>query len=309
MNNFYDVLTAEEIAVYTLRQLFRQHGYSQYKMSKFEEYDLYAGNKDFLISEKLITFTDTDGRLLALKPDVTLSIIKNTRDKDGTLKLCYDESVYRISGSTRSFREITQVGLECIGEVGSEEVAEVVTLAVKSLDSLSDSGVLEISHLGIISGALSYIGISGREEAEVFKLLSDKNRDGVAKYLLSIGKTEKDAELVASLADLYGAPEDIIGSLDSYALNEESKTAVEEIKHLVALLKKKGVLDKITIDFSVVNDMSYYNGFAIKGFIEGVPTSVLSGGQYDKLMKKMDRRAKGIGFAVYLDEIGRGKNA
>ena len=309
MNNFYDVLSPEEIAVYTIRQLFRQHGYSQYKMSKFEEYDLYADNKDFLISEKLITFTDTDGRLLALKPDVTLSIIKNTRDKDGTLKLCYDESVYRVSGSTRSFREITQVGLECIGDVGTEEIAEVVELAVKSLDSLSESGVLEISHLGIISGALSYIGATERERAEVFSLLSDKNRDGLSEYLLSTGKSASDSELIASLADLYGAPGKVVEALDAYLLNEETKESVEEMKSLIALLEGKGVLNKITIDFSVVNDMSYYNGFAIKGFIEGVPTSVLSGGQYDKLMKKMDRRARGIGFAVYLDEIGRGKNA
>ncbi|MCE2604206.1 ATP phosphoribosyltransferase regulatory subunit, partial [Pseudomonas aeruginosa] len=62
-----------------LRGLYEQYGYKKYKMSKFEEYSLYVENKDFLASDKVITFTDLDGRLLALKPDVTLSIIKNTQ--------------------------------------------------------------------------------------------------------------------------------------------------------------------------------------------------------------------------------------
>ena len=52
-------------------------------MSRFEEYDLYVANKDFLISDEVITFTDRSGRLLAMKPDVTLSIIKNAPDISG----------------------------------------------------------------------------------------------------------------------------------------------------------------------------------------------------------------------------------
>ena len=84
-----------ERAVFALRSLYRAHGYSQYKMSKFEEYDLYVRNKSFLISDHVITFTDTMGRLLALKPDVTLSIVKNSRDTAGLQKVYYNENVYR----------------------------------------------------------------------------------------------------------------------------------------------------------------------------------------------------------------------
>ena len=71
--------TFQEKVMFGLRSLYRSYGYTQYKMSKFEEYDLYAKNKDFLISDGVITFTDTNGKLMALKPDVTLSIIKNKR--------------------------------------------------------------------------------------------------------------------------------------------------------------------------------------------------------------------------------------
>ena len=72
------VLREEERAVYKMRELYGSYGYLQYKVSKFEEYDLYAKNKSFLVSDKLLTFTDTNGKLMALKPDVTLSIIKNS---------------------------------------------------------------------------------------------------------------------------------------------------------------------------------------------------------------------------------------
>ena len=73
------ILKNDEKAVFELRRLYRDSGYSQFKMSKFEEYDLYSENKDFLVSDGVITFNDTNGRLLALKPDVTLSILKTSR--------------------------------------------------------------------------------------------------------------------------------------------------------------------------------------------------------------------------------------
>ena len=71
------ILKNEERAILKLRSLYKKYGYMPFKMSKFEEYDLYVRNKDFLISDRVITFNDTNGKLLALKPDVTLSIIKN----------------------------------------------------------------------------------------------------------------------------------------------------------------------------------------------------------------------------------------
>ena len=92
------VLKNEERVLFNLRALYQRYGYAQYKMSKFEEYDLYVRNKDFLVSDHMITFTDTNGKLMALKPDVTLSIIKNTQDvSDAVEKVYYNENVYRVS--------------------------------------------------------------------------------------------------------------------------------------------------------------------------------------------------------------------
>ncbi len=59
------------------------------------------------------------------------------------------------------------------------------------------------------------------------------------------------------------------------------------------------------MDFSIVSDTNYYNGIVFRGFIDGVPASVLSGGQYDKLMQRMGRKSRAIGFAVYMDQLER----
>ena len=74
----WTILRSGEQIMYRLRGLYERYGYRRFKMSKFEEYDLYVRNKDFLVSDRMITFTDALGILMALKPDVTLSIIKNT---------------------------------------------------------------------------------------------------------------------------------------------------------------------------------------------------------------------------------------
>ena len=78
------LLKKDERVSSSLRALFQQHGYRKFKMSKFEEYDFYAENRSFLHSEAILTFTGLDGKLLALKPDVTLSIVKNTKGSRDT---------------------------------------------------------------------------------------------------------------------------------------------------------------------------------------------------------------------------------
>ena len=132
-----NVLKNEEKAMMNLRTLYGNYGYTQYKMSKFEEYDLYVRNKNFLKSDQIITFNDQNGRLMALRPDVTLSIVKNTKDcGDKLCKYYYNENVYRLSNTNDEFKERMQVGLECIGNIDVYSMSEVILLAEKSLETI-----------------------------------------------------------------------------------------------------------------------------------------------------------------------------
>ena len=303
MKNVLDILSPEELLGYKLCALYSTYGYGKYRMSKFEEYDLYVKNKEFLISDSVITFTDTDGKLLALKPDVTLSIIKNSKDNaNEALKVYYNENVYRVSKGTQSFKEIRQAGLEYLGKVNNDTLIEVITLAKKSLDEICNSNVLEISQLDLVKEILSYALVSESGKKKIVTYLASKNMQGVEKVCEEEGLSEESATLIQKLVTTYGKAEKVIQKLNEFKVSEKASKAVDDLVYIVAGLKNNGI--SVSIDFSIVSDMSYYNGLAFKGFVEGVPVSVLSGGQYDALMKKMNKKSQAVGFAVYLDEMG-----
>ncbi|MBE6651372.1 MAG: hypothetical protein E7613_08690 [Ruminococcaceae bacterium] len=297
-----DILKNEERAIFTLRALYKEFGYLPFKMSKFEEYDLYVRNKDFLVSDSVITFNDTNGALLALKPDVTLSIIKNTTDKPGCKeKVYYNENVYRVSGSTHRFKEIMQTGLECIGDIDLYDIFEVLYLAARSLDTISGDFALDISHMGVFKAVLDATGKDEIFKKEIIRLVSEKNRHEAESLLKEASVDASLASNLIAFIDLYGKPDDVIARLDEICTEDDSKAALSSLKQIWALLSKTEYADRIRVDFSVINDMNYYNGFVFKGFLNGIPEGVLAGGQYDALMERMGRRSGAIGFALYLD--------
>ena len=302
MKEMNSVLRNEDKAVLSLRTLYQSYGYAQYKMSKFEEYDLYVRNKSFLVSDHVITFTDTNGKLMALKPDVTLSIVKNSKDlPDSVQKVYYDEKVYRAYGGDYSFREIPQVGLECLGEIDDYCLLEVVSLAAQSLSCISEDFVLDISHLGLLSAVLSEMALSGQVRGELISCIGEKNRHGIREICLREGVSEDATDAIITLVDTYGSPERVLPVLRKRFSTGEAAEALEQLSTLCAALAERFSNEKIRLDFSVVSDLSYYNGIVFKGFINGISSDVLSGGQYDKLMQKMGKRAGAVGFAVYLD--------
>ena len=299
------VLKNDERILFRLRALYRAHGYMQYKMSKFEEYDLYARNKDFLISDNVITFTDTNGKLMALKPDVTLSIIKNSKDGAGVRKVYYSENVYRVSGNSRAYREIMQTGLECVGEIDDYAITEVLMLAANSLARISSDYVLDISHLDIVSAVIDELNVDGATRTALLAAVGEKNLHGIAELAQKAGAPAEKTEVLRRLVMLQGSPDSVLSTLRELLQGTQALDAVNRLSRIVAALCASGCGEKLRVDFSVINDMSYYNGIVFKGFVNGVPTGVLSGGQYDRLMRKMGKRSDAIGFAVYLDQLER----
>lgn len=295
------ILKEEEKISYALRSLYRDYGYLSYKMSKFEKYDLYVKNKEFLVGDGVITFNDTNGKLLALKPDVTLSIIKNDADENGKRKVCYNENVYRISGKTKQFKELMQAGLECIGDLDMYDVYETVYLAAGSLALVSPNFVLDISDLGILSAILSEVSAGDKFDKEIMQKIAEKNVHEIEKLCLDYGVDQANAEKLKVIATAYGKPSVVLKKLKPICVNEEAKLGYERLSLLTSLLEKSEYGDRIRIDFSVVNDMNYYSDIVFKGFIAGIGEGVLSGGRYDKLLTRMGRKSGGIGFAVYLD--------
>ena len=300
------VMDAQERIGFRLRALYSSCGYSRYRMSKFEEYDLYSRNKDFLFSEGVITFTDTNGRLMALKPDVTLSIVKNGKDTPGQIrKVYYHENVYRVSSAEDGFREQTQVGVECMGDVDGACVAEVLKLAAESLKLCAEDFVLEISHLDILSAFVDRIAPDARVREQILECAGEKNIHGIRRICMENGLAEGAEQPLTELLSLYGAPKTVMPKIRALAEENGVADAAAELSRAVAGFTGTDMENRIQIDFSATGDMKYYNGIAFKGFISGIPGSVLSGGQYDHLMRRMGRRDRAVGFAVFLNMMER----
>ena len=246
------VLTPQEDSALTLRELYSSSGFKFYRMTRFEEYDFYAGKKDFLTSKAILTFSDINGRLMALRPDVTLSVIEHLPPG----KYYYDEKVYRVPKNGASFREIPQCGIEHTGPVNSEDVREAVSLALKSLHALAEGRrvALDVADAGEVSRLMP-----GGNIPSVLQCLSSRNIHGLSQL---------------------SAPEELIelarnGGRIPYGLESE----------------------EIRYDVSAISSLAYYSGLVFKGYIDGIPVPVLSGGQYDI------SGSCGIGFAVYLNAL------
>lgn len=290
----------EEKLIFSLRSLYRKYGYLPYKMSKFEEYDLYLKNKDFLVSDSVITFSDTNGKLMALKPDVTLSIIKNGEDKKGTKqKLYYNENVYRISDSTHRFREIMQTGLECIGDIDIYDIYEAITLACASLAEISDRFVIEVSNMDIISSILISVSDDQGFITSAMNCISQKNIHELKKLCRDKNIGDDVCTKIEKIISLYGNRDEVIRGLEGICTENQ----ISNLRTLSEMLDRSPFGDRIHFDFSIVSDMNYYNGFVFNGFVDGIYQDVLTGGQYDNMMRKMNRSSGAVGFALYLDRL------
>lgn len=299
-------LKPDERACLELRGLYEQYGYKKYKMGKFEEYSLYVENKDFLGTDKVITFTDLDGRLLALKPDVTLSIIKNTNATNQcNEKLYYLENVYRESRESHTFKEINQMGLEYIGKVDAYCIAEVVALAAKSLKTISKDYILELSHMSFVVELLESLQVAEHTKFKLLQLIRRKNASGIRKTAAEAELPELQIESLCRLPSLYGDVKKTIKEGKKICLNRAMEKALDQLQETYDALKALGLAGNIQVDLSIVNDIDYYNGIIFKGYVKELGKSILTGGQYDQAMTRLGKKADAIGFALYLNEINR----
>ena len=297
-------LQPKERASFALRALYEAAGCRKYHMGRFEEYGLYQENRSFLSSEQVITFTDLDGRLLALKPDVTLSIAKTAQPAPGeTLRYYYHENVYRPSAESHTFKEISQMGLEMLGAVGEAQVQQAVCLAARSLDALGAEWVLEVSHMGYLFGLFDALGVPDAARAKLLEKLREKNAHELRTAAGAAGLADAGADILCSVLSLCGSYADTLAKAAALCRNDAMRAAVAELEALAVPLEKAGGV--IRLDMTLAGEMEYYNGLVFQGYLKALPRPLLKGGRYDLLMQKFTPGAGAIGFAVYLDELDR----
>lgn len=297
----FDLRRPEERVMLVLRRLYELYGYRKYKVSNFEEYSLYLQYKSFLSGEKILSFTDLDGRLLALRPDVTLSIIKNAPDGE-IAKAYYIETVYRESKESNTFKEINQMGLEYMGQVDAYAVAEVVMLAQQSLAACGDAYLLEIGHMGFVCGLLDKLELTKPERALIGEALAAKSPHLLAAAAAKTNLGSADLKRLLLLLELSGEPKAVLAKAEDICTGRRMQAALDELKALCAAL---GDDANVRLDLSLLNATEFYDGVLLRGYLAGLPRPVLSGGRYDSMMRQLGRNSGAVGFAVYLDELER----
>lgn len=299
-------LKQEEKILSELTALYESRGYKKYKPSCFEEYSLYLNNLDFLISKNVITFSGASGRLLALRPDVTLSIINHIKVSDNeTQKLFYTEKVYRQSAGIAEFREINQTGVEVIGEVDAVCEAEILMLVADTLAIISPDYLLDVSHMGFAEGLISSFKVSAEDQIIAYALLREKNLHDFEEFAERNNLSQQQIDAFTTAVKVSGNAKSAVSEIKKVAFNKEMTEATAHLETLIDTLTNLGYGDRLNVNFSIANNADYYNGVIFNGYIDGVPHSVLSGGRYDNLLAKMGKRSQAIGFALYLGELER----
>ena len=272
--------TPAEQATFRLRALYEQAGYRKYRASRFEEYALYQEYQRFLPDSQVITFTDLDGKLRAIKPDVTLSIAKTAQPAAGECKrFYYNEEVCRPSRESHTFQTIHQMGLESMGAVDADEQAAVVRLALQSLAALNVPTVLEVSHMGYLTGTLDALQVPAEARGRILDFLRAKNAHELRTAALAAGLDEAAAAALTGLLELHGPLGATLTAARAACRCDAQRAALDELQALQNALGEDG--RGTQLDLSMADEMEYYNGLVFTGYVAGIPRAVLKGGRYD----------------------------
>lgn len=296
-----DTLSKSAKTYLALRNTYESCGYRKYAMRKFEEYSLYLENKNFLTSEYVITFNDLHGRLMALKPDVTLSILKNSKGRQGSEKVYYRESVYRLDRQSSEYREIEQLGLEMINCSDIISLTELTILAMMTLQTVDDDYILCVSDMNYVGGMLDTLPDASEEQkSAILSFISQKNPHELKNALTEAGASEGYAEGFADLISLSSGHEEAFSKAEALARNDRMKSSLRKLEKLI---ESAGSSGRLRLDFSLVNDVSYYSSLVFCGYVSRIPRAVLTGGCYDKLAHKFGKDNGAAGFALCLSDL------
>lgn len=295
-------LINENSIVSNLINIYERFGFKKIKLSKFEDYNLYNNNKDFLQTEHILTFMNLNGNLKSLRPDVTLSIVKKVlKDNEKeTQKIYYIEDIYKIVSN--EYEEIPQVGVEIIGKLNNYSNLEIISMAIESLKSINKNYILEISNIDFISAIFDEINLEENLKIEILNNIYLKNKHDLEK-LLNKNVDNKYKKYILSFIELSGNYKDILKKLKSLIINKKMQKSYKELKSLSFVFELYNNFDKILLDFSIESQLGYYNGIIFKGYIKESNDIILSGGRYDKLLNKFNSNKNAIGFAIYMDKL------
>ena len=288
--------------------IFYKWGYKEIITPTVEFYETFNHDSQTLKEEDMYKFFDNRGRILVLRPDMTIPIARavETKFKDESLpiKLRYNSNVFRVHASLGGKRnEYTDCGVELIGLEDKKSDLEVLVLALEALEKLGLSDFkLEIGNIGFFEGVFKTLNISKESKEIIAQYIEDKNLKNLEDYLDEIDIKDEYKEFFNKLPWLFG-DRSILEEAKVLAFNEELKANLEYLENLYSELDILGYGNKVTFDLGMVPRLNYYTGIIFKGYGEGVGNTVLRGGRYDNLITIGEEYIPAIGFSLDINSV------
>ncbi|MDU1004345.1 MAG: ATP phosphoribosyltransferase regulatory subunit [Clostridium butyricum] len=288
--------------------IFYKWGYKEIITPTVEFYETFKHDSQTLKEEDMYKFFDNRGRILVLRPDMTIPIARvvETKFKDESLpiKLRYNSNVFRVHASLGGKRnEYTDCGVELIGLEDKKSDLEVLVLALEALEKLGLSDFkLEIGNIGFFEGVFKTLNISKESKEIIAQYIEDKNLKNLEDYLDEIDIKDEYKEFFNKLPWLFG-DRSILEEAKVLAFNEELKANLEYLENLYSELDILGYGNKVTFDLGMVPRLNYYTGIIFRGYGEGVGNTVLRGGRYDNLITIGEEYIPAIGFSLDINSV------
>ena len=288
----------------TITERFSKWGYSEVSTPIVEYYKTFNHKTQDLKEEEMYKFFDSRGRILVLRPDMTVPVARlvNTKLKDMKLplKLFYNAEVFRVHESFEGKRnEYLDCGIELIGASGEKTDLEVLVTALEVLKALDTKKEfkLEIGNVNILKSALKDMNLSIDNQNKVIELINKKSLTSLREYLDDIEIRKEYKEFLNKFPWLFGGYE-MIKKAKGLAFNEDKKKNIEYLENLYLNLQKLGYEKYLSVDISMVPRVNYYSGIIFKGYVKEIGSTVIRGGRYDNLLESFGKSIPAIGFSV-----------
>lgn len=293
-----------------LRTWFSLSGYQELETPALEFYDVFGGDNSLIRQEQMFKFTDAQGRLLVLKPDMTIPVARvaatQFKNPSWPIKCFYVGNAFSADemGGGR-LNEFTQAGIEILGTNTPEADAEVIATAVRAVLAAGiDDFQIDIGQVEFFRGIMEESGLPEAEIEEVRALIDRKDFVGVEEVAERHDIPAHLKALILDLPKLFGSKE-IIQRLEGQQIGFRATAALESLRTVLEILEDRGVGDHVSVDLGILQSLNYYTGIVFRGYTYGVGFPILSGGRYDNLVARFGLDCPATGFSMGVNLVLR----
>lgn len=292
----------------TIRHLFRKQGYYEIETPTVEFYDTFSADTGLTPQETMFKFFDEQGRILVLRPDMTIPVARvaatKYRDMQYPLRFSYIGNSFRYKemGGGRQ-REFTEAGVEILGVNTPESDAEVIATAIYAVRAAGiENFQVDIGQVEFFKGLMDETGLSEHDTEQMRLLIDRKDFLGIEELVERYNIKDSIRELILGLPRLFGSL-DVIEKVEKITVNKRSLQALGNLKNVLDVLDDYGFSKYVSVDLGMVQSLNYYTGIIFRGFTHGVGFPILSGGRYDNLVELFGKKCPATGFSLGINMI------